>query len=204
VSLKPIRNVIFDFGGVLVEWRPQQIIELFYADEALRALAQTEIFQHPDWLELDLGTLEEAAAVQRFSERTGRPLAEMTALFEHVRQSLRPIPHSVEVLRELSRAAIPLYGLSNMPAATFEFLRARDEHWSVFRGIVISGAVKMMKPDARIFEHIAQLHGLTPAETLFIDDSPPNIETARRLGFHTLLFRDPIQSGAEIKRLLNL
>jgi FMN phosphatase YigB (HAD superfamily) len=59
VHPKPLRNVIFDFGGVLIRWRPQEIIESFYSDEALRSQVREFVFEHPDWLEMDRGTLEE-------------------------------------------------------------------------------------------------------------------------------------------------
>jgi putative hydrolase of the HAD superfamily len=199
----PIRNVMFDFGGVLIRWRPQEIIDTFYNDEALRALLKTQVFQHPDWLEMDRGMLGEDEAARRFAARMGRPVEELTAFMKHVKTHLTPVSETVEVLLELSRAGVPLYGLSNMPAFMFDYLRTRDEHWSVFRGIVISGEVKMVKPEARIFEHIARLHSLTPEETVFIDDLKANIEAAKRLRFETILFESPSQCGAEIKRLLS-
>ena len=199
-----IRNVIFDFGGVLVRWAPQEIIDSFYADDALRALAKSAIFQHPDWLDMDRGTLNEDDAARRFAERTGRPLQEMATLLQRVKESLTPIPESLELLHALAATGLPLYGLSNMPASTFEYLRARDPHWSVFRGIVISGSVKMIKPEPEIFELIATAHSLEPAETLFLDDSPANIATAKQWGFQTMLFDDPKRCCAELRQLFNL
>jgi putative hydrolase of the HAD superfamily len=198
----PVRNVIFDFGGVLVKWAPAEFIARFYEDPAVQAVVWETVFQHPDWIEWDRGTLDDQAAAQRFAGRAGRTVDEMNALLGHMRQSLTPITETVAILHELDAAGIPLYGLSNMPASTFAFLRARDPHWSVFRGIVISGEIKMIKPDPEIFEHITRLYNLTPAETLFIDDSKPNIETAQRLGFHTIHFQGASHCGAEIRRLL--
>jgi putative hydrolase of the HAD superfamily len=199
-----VRNLVFDFGGVVVRWQPQQIINNFTPDEALRDLVKTAIFQHPDWLEMDRGTLSEDEAARRFSERTNRPFSEMAALLQQVRESLTPIPETVDLLHDLSDAGIPLYGLSNMPARTFEFLQERDPHWSVFRGVVISGQVKMMKPEAQIFELLSISYQLEPAETLFLDDLLPNIEAAKRAGFQTLLFDDPSRRCAELRRLFKL
>lgn len=199
----PVRNVIFDFGGVLVRWAPAELIARFYPDPAVRSVVWDTVFQHPDWIEWDRGTLDDAAAAQRWAERAGRTVDEINTLLSHMRESLTPIAETVDILQKLSEAGVPLYGLSNMPASTFAFLRARDAHWKLFRGIVISGEIKMIKPDPEIFEHITQLYSLTPAETLFIDDSKPNIETAQRLGFHTIHFQGASHCGAEISRLLN-
>ena len=202
MSSLPIRNVIFDFGGVLVEWKPQQIIEEFYADESVRAAIASSVFKHPDWAELDRGTLDEDRATVRFSERTGRPVEELSAFLQHVRDSLIPMRETIALVQDLAQRGVPLYGLSNMPSRTFSQLRQRFDFWDAFRGIVISGDVKMIKPEPEIFEHIAAVHGLSPAETVFIDDHRPNIEAAQQLGFQTILFEDSPQCAASLNGML--
>ncbi len=199
----PVRNVIFDFGGVLVRWKPQEILERFYREEALRERVRRAVFEHPDWVEIDRGTLAEEAAVRRFAERTDRPREEIASLVQHAKDSLTPIPESVALLRELSRRRVPLYGLSNVSAETFALLRERYDFWSVFAGIVISAEVKTVKPEPAIFEHLCRAHGLTPAESAFIDDHPPNIEAASRLGFRTILFRGAAECAAQLEGLLS-
>lgn len=197
-----VRNVVFDFGGVLVRWKPQEIIERFYQDETLRARLRRAVFQHADWIELDRGTLPETVAVQRFAERMGRPREEIAALVRHVKDSLTPIPESIALARALSRRGVPLYGLSNASVETFAFLRERYDFWSLFRGIVISAEVRMVKPEPEIFEHLCRVHGLAARQTAFIDDHPPNVEAARRLGFRTILFTDAARYAAELESML--
>jgi FMN phosphatase YigB (HAD superfamily) len=196
---RPVKNVIFDFGGVLVDWQPQRIVERFYAEATLRERAREAVFQHPDWIEMDRGTLDESDAAVRFADRMGRPVSEMIALLQHVKESLLPIADTIAILRGLERRGIPLYGLSNMASTTFAYLRERHDHWALFKGIVISAEIKMIKPEARIFEHICGTYELDPRETVFIDDSLPNIETAKRLGFSTILFSSPGQCAAELE-----
>ncbi len=198
----PVRNVIFDFGGVLVRWKPREIVEGFYADEALRARVSQGIFQHPDWVVVDRGTLREDAAVRRFAERIGRPQEEIAALVQRVKESLTPIPESVALARDLSRRGVPLFGLSNVSVETFAFLRERYDFWSLFTGIVISAEVNWVKPEPEIFEHLCRVHGLAPPETVFIDDHPPNIEAAARMGFRTILFTDPTGCAARVEGML--
>jgi putative hydrolase of the HAD superfamily len=202
VSRARIRNVVFDFGGVLVRWKPQEVIDRFYADDALRELVRQAVFEHPDWVELDRGTLTEASAVQRFSARMGRPREEIAALVQHAKESLTPIVESVALAQELSRREIPLYGLSNVSAETFAFLRSRYDFWALFRGIVTSFEVKRVKPEPEIFEHLCRVHGLRREETAFIDDHPPNVEAASRLGFRSILFCGPAACAAELETLL--
>lgn len=198
----PVRNVVFDFGGVLVRWQPEPVIAAFYADELSRALVRDAVIRHPDWIDIDRGTLDESAAIERFAARMGRPAAEMRALMQHIKDSLTPMPDSIALLDELAQRGVPLYGLSNMSAPFFALLKSRHGHWDRFRGIVVSGEIGLVKPDPAIFHHLAQRYGLVPAETVFIDDHLPNIESARRLGFHTIHFADAEQCRRELGRHL--
>jgi putative hydrolase of the HAD superfamily len=197
-----IRNAIFDFGAVVVRWQPQEIIESFYTDAAVRALIGPAILQHADWFELDRGTLDEALAIERFAARTARPVAEISAFIEHVRASLTPVPETLAIMRDLAQRGIALYGLSNMASGTFAYLRERYDLWDAFRGIVISAHVQMLKPEREIFEYIAREHALSPRETVFIDDHTPNVAAARQLGFRTIRFESPQQCAMQLKLML--
>jgi HAD superfamily hydrolase (TIGR01509 family) len=203
VNASPIRNVIFDFGGVLVRWQPEAIIAGFYPDEVLRERVRDAVFRHPDWLSLDRGTLSEGVAIERFAARMGRPAAEMQELMRHIKDSLTPVPDTIALLEELVLRGVPVYGLSNMAASVFDHLKGRHEHWGRFRGIVISAEVGLLKPEPEIFHHIAQRYGLVPAESVFIDDHLPNVESAGRLGFRTIHFADARQCRRELDTHMN-
>jgi HAD superfamily hydrolase (TIGR01509 family) len=194
----PVRSVVFDFGGVLVRWQPEAVIAGFYADEPARALVLDAVIRHPDWIDLDRGTLSESVAIERFAVRMHRPVAEIRDLMQHIKDSLTPLPDSIALLDELAERGVPLYGLSNMSAPVFALLKSRYGHWNRFRGIVVSGEVGLVKPDPEIFHHLVERHDLVPAETVFIDDHLPNIESARRLGFRTIHFADAEQCRREL------
>ena len=197
-----MRNVIFDLGGVVLEWNPDAILESYYADSEARVILKSALFQHPDWLLMDRGMLTETEAVTRLEQRTGRPRLELIGLFDAVRRSLLPKPETVALIERLVRQHVPLYCLSNMAADTFSYLHEHHAFWPAFRGIVISGQIQMMKPDHEIFEYLLNRYGLTPAETVFIDDHQPNIRAARDLGIHTVWFRNARQCEADLIPLL--
>jgi putative hydrolase of the HAD superfamily len=192
--------VVFDLGGVLLRWNPTEIVNSCFADEATRSLVEREIFQHADWLDMDRGVLLEQDAIQRFHQRTGRSLADMSRLLQAVKDSLHPIEATHEILKELSDHLVPLYCLSNMPATTADYLRARHAFFMLFQGIVISGEINLIKPDNAIFEHLIQRFGLTPERSIFIDDSLANIESAAKLGFKTHHFTDPARCRQALRR----
>ena len=185
---KPLRNVIFDFGGVLVTWRPQEIIDSFYEDPALRESLRTHAFQHDDWLDMDRGTLEEAVVAARCATRMARPEAELRALFDHVRAALQPIEPTVALVRELRARGFKLYGLSNMSATIFAYLCGRHDFFKLFDGIVVSAEVKLLKPERAIYEHLRDRFRLDFAESVFIDDLPRNVESARAAGLPAIQF----------------
>jgi putative hydrolase of the HAD superfamily len=197
-----VKNVIFDLGGVVLEWNPDRILAGFYADPEMRAIMKTALFLHPDWLELDRGTLSEADLLARAAGRTGRPAAELNGLFDAIRESLHTKPDTVALLEKLSARKVPLYCLSNISSDMFAYLRARHSFWGASRGIVISGDIRMTKPEAQIFEFLLQRYGLVAAQTAFVDDNAPNIEAARELGIHSVWFKNAQQCELELEKLL--
>jgi putative hydrolase of the HAD superfamily len=199
----PLRNVVFDFGGVLVNWRPQEIIDTFYAEPHLREALRTHAFQHDDWLDMDRGTLDEASVVRRCAERMARPESELRALFEHVRAALTPIEPTVALLRELrQRSSLKLYGLSNMSEAIFAYLDGQHDFFKLFDGIVVSAAVKLLKPEPAIYEHLRERFALDFTESVFIDDLARNVESAQRAGLPAIQFVSTDQVRRELEPLL--
>jgi putative hydrolase of the HAD superfamily len=197
-----VKNIIFDLGGVVIEWSPDRILEGYYDDPEIRAIMKTALFLHPDWLQLDRGTLSEAQALVRLESRTGRPPAELEGLLNAVRASLHPKTDTVALLTRLEKRGVPLYCLSNMSSATFQYLRQRYPFWGLFRGIVISGDIKLMKPEREIFDYLLGKYGLVASETVFVDDHAANIEAARSLGLQAVWFQSAGQCEIELEDIL--
>ena len=108
---------------------------------------------------------------------------------------------TVEILAELRARKVPLYALSNWSAETFPIVLKRFEflHW--FQGIVLSGEVRLLKPDPRIFHLFFKTHGIDPAEAVYIDDLKANVEAATALGMHGIVFTDPASLRRELAAL---
>jgi HAD superfamily hydrolase (TIGR01509 family) len=152
---------------------------------------------------MDRGTLDEASIVSRCAARMARPEGELRALFEHVRAALTPIEPTVALLRELrERSGLKLYGLSNMSETIFAYLEGRHDFFKLFDGIVISAAVKLVKPEPAIYEHLRERFDLDFAESVFIDDLPRNVESARRVGLPAIQFVTTDQVRRELEPLL--
>jgi HAD superfamily hydrolase (TIGR01509 family) len=202
VSDAQVSNVVFDMGGVVLEWNPEKILADFYTEAPLRQALRQALFLHPDWRAFNRGELEEAELLQRVAERSLRPGEELTALLDSMRESLATKPETVELLRSLQRRGIALYCLSDMPHSVYDYLRRRHDFWDAFRGIVISAHVKLLKPEPAIFRHLLDQHGLEPARTVFIDDLPGNVDGARACGMRAIQFQTIEQVRAELLPLL--
>jgi putative hydrolase of the HAD superfamily len=194
-------NLVFDLGGVVVRWDPEAIIASVFSDPATRAKVKVGVFDDPDWLELDRGTLGRDDAIARAAKRTGISAGEMKRLLHAVPASLVVFPETVELLYRLKRKDYPLYCLSNMHFASIEYLEKTHTFWDVFDGRVISCRLQLCKPESGIYEHLLQTYGLEAQDTLFIDDVQKNLDAAAKLGIRTLRFENAAQCERELRAL---
>jgi HAD superfamily hydrolase (TIGR01509 family) len=197
-----IRNVVFDVGGVLLEWNPPAVIARHYPDPARQAALRQQIFEHADWHEFDRGGLTEQAAIDLFAQRTGLSRDETRALMHAARESLTPIDGTIDLLDDLADAGLHLFLLSNMPESTYDYLVGRHAFFAHFKHLVISGKILLVKPDAAIFRHLVEQTGILPGESIFIDDLTANVAAARECGLHAIQFRDPASCRRELRAYL--
>ena len=182
--------VVFDLGGVLIDWDPRYLYRKLLADEAAVEEFLATVCT-PEWnAEQDRGR-PFAEAVAELVERHPAHAAAIAAYHERWTEMLGgEVPGTVAVLAELRAAGVPLYALSNWSAETFRLTRGRFPFLEWFDGLVVSGEERVAKPDRRIFELLLERFGLVPAATVFVDDSPANVTAARDLGIDAVRFRD--------------
>jgi 2-haloacid dehalogenase len=193
--------IVFDFGGVLLDWNPRYLYHSFF-DGNLTAMENflSEI-NFVEWnLEQDKGR-PFAEGIADLSKKFPRHSSLIAAYNEHWESSISgPIEETVDILRLLKQKEHLLFGLSNWSTETFNRIRPKYDFLEWFDGIVISGEVKVAKPDRRIYEHLLKLVNDSAENCLFIDDSKANIVAAMELGFMTIHFESPQQ----LKRDLSL
>jgi HAD superfamily hydrolase (TIGR01509 family) len=197
-----IRNVVFDVGGVLLEWNPPAVVAALHPDPATQAVIREQIFEHADWLEFDRGTYSEAAAIDHFAKQSGLSAEATRTLIHATRESLRPIPGTIMLVEDLAAAGVHLYLLSNMPVSTFEYLVKQHKFFGHFKHLVISGAILLVKPEPAIYKHLVEKTGIVPAESVFIDDLLKNVIAARECGFHAIQFSDPASCREQLRAYL--
>jgi 2-haloacid dehalogenase len=200
----PVKAVVFDLGGVLIDWDPRYLYRKLLDDEAAVEEFLATVCT-PEWnAEQDRGR-PFAEGVAELVERHPAHAAAITAFHERWPEMLGgAVGSSVEVLAELRAAGVPVYALTNWSAETFGIARERFEFLEWFDGVLVSGEERMIKPDPAIFRLLLDRFGLDPAATFYVDDSEPNVEAAGRLGFDAVRFTTPAQLRRDLqdRRLL--
>lgn len=185
-----IKNVIFDFGGVLVDWNPR-----YFYRSVFRTEEEMEHFLahvcNTEWIvSMDAGTTF-ADAISMRQEQFPQYAKEIGLYREGWEQMLRgELPESVALLRRLKSEGFGLYGLTNWSAETIDVAFRRFEFFSLFDGIVVSGREKMVKPDECIYRLLLERYGLVADSCIFLDDNTANVEAACKVGIHGIVFDD--------------
>ncbi len=181
--------IIFDLGRVVVSWDPVGIVRSVRGEHGAEQLAE-RLFNHPDWLEVDRGTLSLHTMARQAEHRTGLSTAENLAILQAVPASLVPDPAMLSLIESLHGTGHTLYALSNMGHASIDWLEQHQPFWRFFSGKVVSARVRMMKPEPDIYRYLLVSFDLQAEQCLFIDDSLANVTAAQALGIGGLVFTD--------------
>lgn len=183
-----INNVIFDFGQVLVRFDPEYMCSLYTDNPNDIALLSEVVFDRVYWERFDAGTIENDEFIASIEKRLPERLHETAKkVFFNWINTLPEIPGMRDVIALCRERGFGIYLLSNISR---EFAERKDEIpiLSLIDGYVFSSTCGFVKPDAKIFAHITEKFGLTPENTLFIDDNANNVEGAKNFGIHTYHF----------------
>jgi 2-haloacid dehalogenase len=202
-----MRNaVIFDMGNVLIDWDPEQVYRHHIDDDKERAMFFVGTFRrmHHAAHDSDLPFTEALAPLKKAEP----DVAHLIEVFEHRWHEFLqgPLTETVKVLEDLVNAEVPIYGLTNWPHQTWPPRPPEDDPQAYdflkhFRDIVVSGRVRMHKPNDDIYDLALKQFGLLPEHAVFVDDLSENIETADRLGLHGIRFTDAKALRTELEGL---
>lgn len=193
-------TIIFDLGGVLIDWNPHALYAPYFSNPA----------------EIDRFLKEINFAAWNTRQDAGRPFAEgvavlsaefphyadlISAYHEHWEKSVPgPIEGTVKILRQLKKSGHAVYALTNFSSETFPIMRKRYDFLNLFEYILVSGEVGLVKPDPAIYRLLLQKINRPAENCLFIDDSAANTAAAHQLGFDTIQFHSPDALTVELKQ----
>lgn len=198
-----IKNIIFDFGGVLLDWNPRYLYKSYFnIDEEMEHFLAD--ICNGEW---------------NIRQDAGRPFAEavkeLQAKFPEYAEAIQmydddwekmlkcELPESIDLLKELKFMGYGIYGLTNWSAEKIGYAFANYSFFSLFDGIVVSGVEKVVKPDRKIYEILLERYSLKPGECVFIDDNPDNVDMAKVLGINAIRFDNIGNVKEHLETLLN-
>ena len=196
-----IRAIVFDFGGVLIDWNPRYLYrKLFPGNDTAMESFLAEI-GFTEWNQQQDAGRAFSLAVTELVKRFPSYADLIQAYDERWEESIAgPLQGTVDLLLPLQQAGLELHGLSNWSSEKFAAVRAKYSFFQLFATILVSGDVKLIKPDSRIFQALLERIGRSAGECVFIDDSEENITTARSLGFETIRFESPEQLRSALQQ----
>lgn len=182
--------VVFDIGGVLVDWKPHLAWadEFETQDDALAFMERADFFARN--LRGDNGERFADMALELEDPEDQRRLAAYVANFSKAVQGA--LQGTWDIVDELLAQNTPIHGITNWSIETWpEGLKAHPRLGEIFGTLVISGQEGIIKPDARIFEMLCERAGVAAEDCVFIDDSPKNVEGAKAAGWDAIHFTSP-------------
>lgn len=198
-----IKNIIFDFGGVLLDWNPRYLYKSYFNNDEEMENFLADIC-NGEW---------------NIKQDAGRPFAEavkeLQAKFPEYAEAIQmydddwekmlkcELPESIDLLKELKSMGYGIYGLTNWSAEKIGYAFANYSFFSLFDGIVVSGVEKVVKPDRKIYEILLERYSLKPGECVFIDDNQDNVDMAKVLGINAIRFDNIGNVKEHLETLLN-
>lgn len=201
--MKKIDTIIFDLGGVLIDWNPDYVYRTIFRDEQQMRRFYREICT-PEWNEEQDAGRSLQLATEQLVAKFPHEEANIRAYYGRWEEMLRgAIDGTVDILRELKQSGkYKLYALTNWSHETFPVALKKFDFLQWFDGRLVSGEEKMRKPFMEIYELLVHRFHISPHHAVYIDDNARNLTAPESMGMHTILFESPGQLREELGDLL--
>jgi 2-haloacid dehalogenase len=195
-----IKNIVFDFGGVLIDWNPRHLFrELFNNEEEMEYFLENVCTYV--WNEQQDAGRPFDVAIEDLKAKHPEYKKMIQYYYDDFEKMLAgEIEENTKLLPQIKKK-YRLFGLTNWSAETFPIAQRKFKFLDEFEGIVVSGIEKVIKPNKEIFHILLERFQINAKESIFIDDSPKNIKTAEEIGFHTIHYSNGINVERELKKL---
>ena len=198
--MSKIKNIVFDFGGVLIDWNPRYLYRSYFAgDEEKMEWFLQNVCTYPWNIQMDGG--------KPFAEG----VAELTAQHPEWAEAIGvyhtrwaemiggEVEGTASLIKRLKAAGYRVFGLTNWSMETYPLIRDSYEVFSLFEGVVVSGEEHLLKPDGKIYRCLLERYSLEAEESVFLDDNADNVAGAEAVGMEAVRFVDAQQAEAELK-----
>lgn len=196
-----IRNIIFDIGNVLTDFRWKEFLRDKGFDEAMiRRIGRASV-ENPVWKEFDRGTWSEEELMRVFVANDPEIERELHEAYDDIRGMVTARDYAISWVQELKAKGYHVYYLSNFSKKAEEECSDALTFIPYTDGGILSWKDKLIKPDPEIYRLLLKRYDLNAQECVFVDDLPENVEGAVRQGFHGIVFESMEQTKGELEKL---
>lgn len=184
-----IKNVIFDYGNVLVDWNPAYLfLPVFGGNEAECRFFNDNVCNRKWFTRMDRGESMDVCVAEL--QASYPQYADAVAMFRDrwFEMCNGDIPGMLEIIQDLKSKGVGVFGLTNWPAETFTEARRRFRTLASIDNYVVSSSVKLAKPEPAIYQLLLSKYNLKPEECVFIDDRKDNVDAAKALGMEGIIY----------------
>lgn len=205
-AANPKPTIVFDLGGVVLHWQPAQLL-MKHLPDRLKTIEQAqdlaaEFFESfrpgGSWAEFDRGVLSSDAVARQIASRTALPIEAVAAVMQGVLAHLTLRPDTTALLNQLKDVGHRMVFLSNMPATYIEHVQRQLDSLGVFERGIFSSDVRLVKPEAAVFELALRTFDCRAGDCVLLDDNAANVEAARHAGWQALQFVDAVQASRDL------
>ena len=199
-----IKNVIFDVGFVLVDFRWRDLMKDLGIPKDIQEKFAKNVFGSQWWNELDRGVLDEDEVVNKLREDNSPHYEEFDLVWSNRDKIVEPFDYAVGMIEDLKAKGLKVYLLSNYPKSLFTMHTecGRFPFIDKVDGKVVSGFVQLVKPDREIYEYLLKEYDLKAEECVFIDDREENVEAAKEIGINGIWFWNYEQMMGELEKMI--
>ena len=196
-----IRNIVFDIGNVLTDFRYKDFLrDKGFDMEMIGRIAKASV-ESSYWKEIDRGEWEAEELMEKFIEMDPEIEPQLRAAYDDIHGMVSPRDYAIPWIKSLKEKGFNVYYLSNFSdkahvecADALEFIPYTD-------GGILSYRERLIKPDLAIYKLLLERYGLKADECVFLDDLTENVEAARSIGFHGIVFKSKEQAERELAEL---
>jgi glucose-1-phosphatase len=199
-----IRNIIFDLGNVLVNFRFSEFFDKKNYPENLKAKIISDIFSSKEWCKLDNGEISVLDAINSIALKSSLEKQEIAHIFDLRTELMFPLDQNIKVLPELKKQHFRLFYLSNFQNDIFYDIKTVNNFFKYFDGGIISSDVNVSKPDIRIYNILLEKYSLVPEECFFIDDIEINVKAAEIAGMKGYVTYGSLNISKQIENALRI
>jgi putative hydrolase of the HAD superfamily len=196
-----IKNIIFDLGNVIFNFKPDKYLLRYTKDENYIKEFISKVIRSKTWLKLDRGMISLKTAEKEFIDRYPEDRDFLIMFFKHWMEMLTPIEENVKLLHDLKSSGYKIYILSNFIVEAFNFVNRQYDFLSLFDGGIISGKEKTIKPEFEIYQKLIDKYNLIPEQCIFIDDVRAFLSRANKLNMKTILYSPNSDLRLELRKL---